>query len=188
VLQKQKFLEYVDGEKKKLELKHDQQALITFKAQSENFKKPMEESAYNPCLKNYYDKRLKKCYELWAEELTKIDLKEENVPTSKPPLISAFQQQLDTIETKIDLLCQATHAENQGSVLSSNDPRRKELKDRYDKWNGFKTKISELRQDYEKNIKQKFRSIDEEVAEFWVQAYGQMKEENRELKSENWLR
>lgn len=131
---------------------------------------------------------MKKCHELWAEEVTRIELKQENIPTSKQPLSSAFQQQLNTIETKIDLLCQAAHMEDQGTVLSPIDPRMRELKDRCDKWDGFTTRISELRQDYETNVKQKFKSIDEEVAELWVQAYGQMKEENRELKSRNWLR
>ena len=173
--------------KQQLQQKYDQEALAIFKSQADKFKKDIAESVNNPGLKNYYEKMLKKCHELWAEEITKIELKQENIQTSKQPLSSAFQQQLDTIETKIDLLCQAAHMENQGTVLSPFDPRR-ELKDRCDKWDGFKTRISELRQDYEKNVKQKFKSIDEEVAKLWVQAYGQMKEENRVLKSGNWPR
>jgi hypothetical protein len=145
--------------KQQLQQKYDQEALAIFKSQADKFKKDIEESADNPGLKNYYEKMLKKCHELWAEEVTRIELKQENIPTSKEPLSSAFQQQLDTIETRIDLLCQVAHIEDQGTVLSPFDPRRRELKDRCDKWDGFRTRISELRQDYETNVKQKFKSI-----------------------------
>jgi hypothetical protein len=169
-------------EKQELQQKPDQEALAIFESQSDKFKKDIAESVDNPEVKNYYEKMLKRCHKIWAEKMLKIELKEENTLMSEPLLSSKFQQQLDAIQTKVNLLSEAAHIEDIRTLGFILDPRKRILKARCDKWDDFKTRISQLKQDYEKSVKQKFESIDGEVTKLWVQAYGQLKEENRKPK------
>jgi hypothetical protein len=70
-------------------------------------------------------------------------------------------------------------------VGPSFDPRKQKLRAKCIMWDGFKTRMGELKQDYEKSVKQKFESIDGEVTKLWVQAYGQLKGEDQEPKSDS---
>jgi hypothetical protein len=79
-----------EGKKREMELRHDQEALNTFKAQSENFKKQIEESTDNPELKKDLEKMLKRCNEIWAERVMNIELEQESKPIFKPRLSSTF--------------------------------------------------------------------------------------------------
>lgn len=112
-----------------LQQKYDQEALAVFKSQSETFKQEIAK-ADNPELKNYYQKLLNTCHKIWAEKILKIELREENNPISESPLSSTFQQQLDAIYTKLVLLSEKAHIEDEGTVAFAFGPRKQKLKEK----------------------------------------------------------
>jgi hypothetical protein len=116
---------------------------------------------------------LKRCHKIWAKKVVKVELKENSVPTSKPLLSATFQQQLDAIDSKINLLCEVAHIKEQRSGMHTGAFKAK--------WDEYQTRINELKKDYEKGVKNKFESIDMGIAELWAQAYGQLKQENRNI-------
>jgi hypothetical protein len=148
--------------KREMELRHDQEALNTFKAQSENFKKQIEESTDNPELKKDLEELLKKCNEIWAERIMKIELEQESKPIFKPRLSSTFQHRLEDMQVKINLLFDV--AEEKYCCEETD----------WNCWTDLKDKIGQIK---EANIEKKFRALEKDFENLWYDANELMEEE-----------